>query len=343
MRTRFYLFAIRLVWAVAFLALFWLFVVTPCRNAMAQGTNPIGSAKELLPYTQGHADCPFAITYGGTVVGEVLCDGGTIGAFTPPSPWVTAYDCDYTAQAPQSVTSNGTMTVCGVTATAVVSQGGHTYATAIAVLPDAGGISIIDNCAYSGSTGLPLNVDAGATNTTPRFVFGLDPLISSLSSSTAIRVTTWNAPWSGGAVNDGFMVAVDNGGNASGSFPLYGYGEGYTNSAGSKFMQWWNQEASSTAQNVAGQLDVVEQMVINRGMMSQDALFSSGSTTTFPPVEDSFSMRAIMSGAPTSIGAVNWTYTAASPKNFLAGVECPCGNSGVTPCTVRRLKIEYRP
>jgi len=283
-------------------------------------------------------------------VREFAMDGGLYGEYPDAgvfriggaAGWVSAFDCDFTAQSPQSVSSNGTMTVCGVTADVQVTNGGHTYASAIAVLPDAGGLSIIDNCAYSGSSGLPLVSDAGATNTTPRFVFGLDALIPNLSSSTAIRVTTWNAPWSGTITNDGFMVAVDNGGNNSGNFALYGYGEGYTNSAGSKYMQWSNQEASSTATNVAGQLDVMEQMTINRGMMNQDALFSSGSTTTFPPVEDSFSARAIMS-VSSSITALNWTYTAASPANFLAGLACPCGNSGVTPCTVRRLKIEYRP
>lgn len=49
----------------------------------AYATTPIGSSKELLPWTQGRADCPFVVSRGGQVVGEVYCDGGGSGAFAP--------------------------------------------------------------------------------------------------------------------------------------------------------------------------------------------------------------------------------------------------------------------
>src|SRR6185437_463985 len=104
-------------------------------------------------------------------VREFAMDGGLYGEYPDggvfsigPGGWLTAQDCDYTAQNPQSVSANGPMTVCGLLGTAIVSNGATSYATAVAILPDAGGLSILTNCATAGSTpfGSPLVPDAGS-------------------------------------------------------------------------------------------------------------------------------------------------------------------------------------
>jgi len=255
--------------------------------------------------------------------------------------WVTAYDCDYTVQTPQSVSgASGNFTVCGVTGGYGLQFNGHTYGSFLAVLPDAGGLAIKQACTFGDSFGFSgaLVPDAGVSQTNARVAFPLDQIVSGLGNNTPIRVTAYFAPFTASADGSGELVQVDNGGNSSNA--LFGYASGFWGTGGVTKQSVWEAYASNSgARADATSTDQVQQITVSNGLLVPFETFQTSYFDGGWPNDDIFKMRFDNVGAPGAIAPVSQGPTGTS---WLFGFECPCVFNGTDQCTLRRLKVEYK-
>lgn len=139
----------------------------------AQGACVSGTAGQVVGYCDGGVLC--ATTGGGGSSGS--SSGSSSGG---SSGWTTALDCDFRAQSSQSLSTDGTYTICGATFTKINSAND---ATAAALTPDAGLVLVpaSGTDVYQGNFSVPA------------VTLSLLTLIPSVTTETAIRAYAWNS------------------------------------------------------------------------------------------------------------------------------------------------------